>query len=72
MIRAYKSLEMESNHPDNAMSGIIEAVEVDERIYSGCERTVQPTTTLRDEFCGRLGDVGFGRACFHIPTKDYQ
>jgi hypothetical protein len=44
--------------PQPRMGTPINIIEFDSRVDSGEEGTVEPTTTLRDEFGDLIGDVG--------------
>ena len=50
---------MEEKHADNVVAGLVHAAKVHHRVDTGGERTVEPSTTLGDEFGRTLGHVSF-------------
>lgn len=50
---------MKEEHSNDVMTTLIHATEVHERIDTGGKRTVQPTTTLGDEFRSTFGYISF-------------
>ncbi|KAI6748967.1 hypothetical protein HG531_007914 [Fusarium graminearum] len=52
-------LNVKEEHADDVMTRLVHSTEVHQRVQSGSERTVEPTTTLTDEFSGTFGNIGF-------------
>ena len=50
----YKSLNVEEEHSDDTMARLVEPEEVDQCINGCSERSVQPATTLTDQFRSRF------------------
>jgi len=51
---------MEKEHSNDIMRTRIHPSKVNQRVDTGSEGTVQPTTTLRDELGSFFWDIGFG------------
>jgi hypothetical protein len=52
-------LDVEEEHADEVVSGLVHAAEMEERVNTGGEGTVQPTTTLTDELGSTFRHIGF-------------
>ena len=50
---------MQEEHADQVVATLVHATEMQKRVDTGSERTVQPTTTLTDEFSNTFGNIGF-------------
>lgn len=54
-----KHLDVEEEHADQVVATLVHTTEMHEGVDTGCEGTVQPTSTLANEFGGTFGHVGF-------------
>lgn len=52
-------LDVEEEHADEVVSRLVHAAKVHQGVDTGGERTVQPTTTLTDEFSCTFRHIGF-------------
>ena len=59
-------LEDEEELADRVVAGLEHAAEVDQRVDGGGERTVEPATTLGDEFRRAFGNIGLALGGFDV------
>jgi hypothetical protein len=52
-------LDVEEEHAHEVVSTLVHAAEMEKRVNTGSEGTVEPTTTLTDEFGGTFRHIGF-------------
>jgi hypothetical protein len=57
---------VKEEHADDVVSTLVHAAEVHQRIDTSRKRTVQPTTTLRDEFGSAFGNVSLALGRLHV------
>ncbi len=48
---------MEEEHADDVVTGLVHTAKVQQRVDTGSERTVEPTTTLTDKFGSTFGHI---------------
>ena len=48
------------------MARSIHSAEMHQRVESGSERSVQPTASLSNEFCGTFRNIGLALGCFDV------
>ena len=63
---------MEEEHAEDVVVTLVHPPEMHQRVYTGRERSVQPTSSLADEFWSSLGHIGFPFRGFDIGQMPFR
>ena len=68
-MNTHESLDVQEEHPDDTVPRLVELEEVHERVHTGSEGSIQPSTTLADQLDCRLGHIRLSLGGLHVRQR---